>query len=226
LDRPRDRKEWQKMAEQLIQLLEEMDELPKANLPNAGELKSQTLARWTKFARAELPDVLGVSPEDVAAMSDEEASIRWYVRLRISIDQHSSAIAALLPRETWPAFRFRKLRKEIRAFNEKVGANDSTFIDPGTIYVPAWALQRQIQSLRIIEAVRDHLAAHDGKLPETLAEITNVAIPLDPMTDQPFEWHCEGDNAVLKAPPLPADAIVPDIATNRYHSLEYRLQVK
>ena len=226
LDRPREAKEWRKMAEQLIQLLVEMDKFPQAQQQTDGELRTKTLFRWTKFARAELVEMLDIPPENVAAMSDEEASIRWYVGRRIAIDQQTAAIVSLPPRDVWPAFRFRKLRKEIRALHEKAGTHDPGFFDPGAIYLNAWSLKRQIQSLRIIEAVRDYLAAHEGKLPASLDEIQDVPIPLDPLTDQPFEWRVEGDSAVLKAPPLPADAIVPDSPITRFNSLEYRLQVK
>ena len=226
LDRHRETTEWRKMAEQLIQLLAEMDAFSQPQQQSDGELRSKTLNRWTQFARAELAEMLEIPPEQVAAMSDEEASVRWYVGQRITIDQQSAAILSLPPREIWPAFRFRKLRKEIRALHEKAGTIDRGAFDPGAIYLNAWSLKRQIQALRIIEVVRDYLAAHEGKLPASLYEIQNVPVPLDPLTDQPFEWRVEGDTAALKAPPLPADAIAPNARENRFNFLEYRLQVK
>jgi hypothetical protein len=221
LDRPRDAKEWRIMGDQLIELLVQIDELP----GNAA-LAPVVLDRWARHAREELPELLGVSQKKVAAMSAEEAGIRWYLCRRRAVDQQAAAVVLLPPHETWPEFRFRKLRKEIRALNEKSGTTESGFLDPGVIYVSVWSLKRKIQSLRIIEAVRHHLAAHDGKLPTTLDEIKDVPIPLDPMTDQAFEWKVEGETAVLKAPPLPADAFDSGPAANVARFLAYRLRVE
>lgn len=225
LDSPRDAKEWRKMGDQLIDLLVQIDELP----GNAA-LAPVVLDRWAQHAREELPELLGVSQEKVAAMSAEEAGIRWYLCRRRAVDQQAAAVVLLPPHETWPEFRFRKLRKEVRALNEKAGTTESGLFDPGAIYVSVWALKRKIQSLRIIEAVRDYLAAHDGKLPASLDEIKDVSIPRDPMTEQPFEWRVDGKTAVLKGPPLPADAILPDTKSNRYTNrlgfLEYHMRVE
>jgi hypothetical protein len=238
LDRPRDAQEWRKMAVQLIELLEENEELPKQDRPPVGDLTSQIAANWGRLAsaakivaawanvaRVELPDLLAVPPEKVATMSDEEAAVRWYVARRMEIEQQTAATIMLPPREVLPTFRFRKLRKEMRVLHDKAGTKETGFINRKMVYLSAWSLRRQIEALRIIEAVRDYLAAHDGKLPATLEEIDAVSVPVDPITDQPFVWKVEGDTAVLKAPSLPADALEPDSASDRYNFLEYRLKV-
>jgi len=64
-------------------------------------------------------------------------------------------------------------------------------------------LDRQIAALRCVEAIRLYAAAHDGKLPATLADIKEVPIPDDPMTGKPFDYKPEGDKAILSgsAPP-------------------------
>jgi hypothetical protein len=61
---------------------------------------------------------------------------------------------------------------------------------------------RQIAVLRVLEALRIHGASHDGKLPERLAEITEVPIPDDPVTGLPFDYRRDGDQAILSGPPL------------------------
>ena len=58
-------------------------------------------------------------------------------------------------------------------------------------------LDRRIAALRLVEAVRLYAAAHDGKLPESLADIKEVPIPDDPMTGKPFDYKSEGDKAIL-----------------------------
>jgi hypothetical protein len=59
---------------------------------------------------------------------------------------------------------------------------------------------RKIHLLRTIEALRLYAAAN-GRWPETLAEITDVPVPIDPVTGKSFEYRREGDKAFLIAPP-------------------------
>ena len=184
------------------------------------------LSELNKHARAELPELLKIPAEKVAAMSDDEAGVRWYVHKRLARDQLMAAALVLPPREAWPLLK--QLRTETKAMREKTGAKGADFIDPTAMFITAWSQRRKIQSLRVIEAVRHHLATHDGKLPKTLDEIQDLSIPLDPLTDQPFQWTVDGQTAVLKAPPLPADVIEPGLAAAAADAsvLEYRLRVK
>ena len=58
--------------------------------------------------------------------------------------------------------------------------------------------QRTIALLRTIEALRLHAAAHDGRLPEKLSDITEVPIPTDPFTGKPIECKIDDGVAVLE----------------------------
>jgi len=60
--------------------------------------------------------------------------------------------------------------------------------------------QRDIDSLRVIEALRMHAAQNDGRWPASLAEITCVPVPKNIATDEPFEYELIGDTAVLTLP--------------------------
>jgi hypothetical protein len=53
--------------------------------------------------------------------------------------------------------------------------------------------------LRIFEALRIYAAAHDGHLPQQLADIHEVPIPLNPYNDKPFDYSRDGDRALLSA---------------------------
>ncbi len=57
-------------------------------------------------------------------------------------------------------------------------------------------LQQQLALLQTIEALRDHMAAHDGRLPELLSEL-RLPAPNDPVTLQPFEYVYEAGQAKL-----------------------------
>lgn len=59
--------------------------------------------------------------------------------------------------------------------------------------------EQRIAMLRTVEALRLYAAAHHGRLPETLDAITEVPIPLDPLTGAPFDYRLEGETATLKS---------------------------
>ena len=235
-DRERDDEEWSKMAEQLVEFLEQSGEIPAKQEPaHSGDvidrlLQSLQLAevnhisKAVRQVRAELPGLLKISAEKIEAMSDAEAGVRWYTHLRIAQDQHGAAVMSLPPREAWTELK--KCQQETKAMREKTSTASQSGLDSATIYVAVWTLKRNICALRIIEAIRDHLASHDGQLPATLDELKQVSVPHDPLTDRPFEWSVDGKTAILKAPSLPADFIEPGTATGKPRQLEYRLQVK
>jgi hypothetical protein len=60
-------------------------------------------------------------------------------------------------------------------------------------------LDRRIAALRCVEAIRLFAAAHGGKLPASLGDITEVPIPIDPMTGKAFAYRASGDRATLSA---------------------------
>jgi hypothetical protein len=63
-------------------------------------------------------------------------------------------------------------------------------------------LERRIDALRVIEAVRLYAAAHQGRLPDKLADITEVPVPKDPGTGKPFQYRRADETATLIAPAL------------------------
>jgi hypothetical protein len=62
-------------------------------------------------------------------------------------------------------------------------------------------VDRKIAALRCVEALRLYAAAHGGKLPARLDEITEVPVPHDPQTGKPFEYRPDGKRATLSGPP-------------------------
>ena len=67
-----------------------------------------------------------------------------------------------------------------------------------------WQLEQRIDMLRVVEAVRMYAAAHNGKLPATLAEIT-VPLPNDPFTGKPFRYEVNGNTFHLRGTPPEAE---------------------
>jgi len=61
---------------------------------------------------------------------------------------------------------------------------------------------RDMAILRVIEALRIYGASHDGHLPQSLGEVTEVPVPLDPITGKAFAYRLEGNTATLQVTPL------------------------
>ncbi|MBN2025105.1 MAG: hypothetical protein JW809_20175 [Pirellulales bacterium] len=64
--------------------------------------------------------------------------------------------------------------------------------------------ERRLATLQVIEAIRFHAAKHDGKLPPSLEAITEVPVPINPVTGRAFPYQLDGDVAILKADGGPA----------------------
>lgn len=60
--------------------------------------------------------------------------------------------------------------------------------------------ERNLDALRVIEALRMHAAQNERKWPKSLDDITCVPVPKNIATGKPFEYHLEGDTAVLTLP--------------------------
>jgi len=74
-------------------------------------------------------------------------------------------------------------------------------------------LERQLASLRCVEAIRLYASGHGGKLPAALADVTEVPLPICPLTGKSFEYRLQGDTAFLSAPEPPKSAgSVPSLA--------------
>ncbi|QDU21590.1 hypothetical protein [Urbifossiella limnaea] len=61
-------------------------------------------------------------------------------------------------------------------------------------------LDRRLDALTAVEAVRLHAAANKGTPPAALADITAVPVPNDPFTGRPFEYTARADGFTLTAP--------------------------
>ena len=79
---------------------------------------------------------------------------------------------------------------------------------------------RKLAALRCVEAIRLYAAAHDGKLPEKLEQVTEVPIPLDPWTGKPFLYRLAGGKAVLTSSALAGEF------PNPSNSIHYELTIR
>jgi hypothetical protein len=63
-------------------------------------------------------------------------------------------------------------------------------------------LDQQIQISRLIEALRDYAARHDGHAPASLDDVKDLPMPIDPFTNQRFPYRVEGATAIIEPPAL------------------------
>ncbi len=61
-------------------------------------------------------------------------------------------------------------------------------------------LDRDLAALQCIEGIRSYTASLGGQLPETLADLTEVSVPKDPVTGEAFRYARTGATAVLESP--------------------------
>jgi hypothetical protein len=62
-------------------------------------------------------------------------------------------------------------------------------------------LDRDFAALQTLEAIRAHLA-ETGALPEKLSDITVLPVPVNPATNEPFEYRLADGKATLEVPPV------------------------
>jgi tetratricopeptide (TPR) repeat protein len=67
----------------------------------------------------------------------------------------------------------------------------------GKVYMLMNRLNRHVAVLQCIEAIRLYAGSHDGKFPEMLSDITDIKIPVDPVTKKPFSYKSTDSDAVL-----------------------------
>ena len=154
----------------------------------------------------------GRSAEQVDAMPVAEVIVRALVGQYLEA-AHENAKVAYLPCWQMDAAVTRELRLGQDMWKQPPGLALAAAVMPAArrASLTAAMLQRRVDILRCAEAVRAYAAAHEGRLPASLSDVTEVPIPLDPVTGQAFEYELTGDRAVLVAPvPFggrPADAI-------------------
>jgi len=141
----------------------------------------------------------------------------WPALYVILLDQHHQFRAMRDMSFKWTYIPYAQAHNRLRQAEQELSrlyryADGSASVNPFANSLPAiqriWFLDarlaRDIAMLRCIEAIRMHAADHGSKLPRSLAEITAVPVPLDPLNGKAFHYDLTGGKAVLES------AIPPD----------------
>lgn len=209
------------LVNQLAGLLQGMDGVPGERTPQldlaaAGlVVKSYTPAKHFLAGR-------GLDAARIEAMPAPQVV---FLAARIQFDQMRDDLYKWLNLPYWEAQRgLVRTLEEVAAARSSMEAGPmlaATFLSAADKVLLAQArLERQLAALRVVEALRLHAAAHNGQLPTSLRDVTEVPIPLDPITGKDFEYRRDAATASLTAPPSPGYPDVPP------HRLLYEITLK
>ncbi len=79
-------------------------------------------------------------------------------------------------------------------------------------------LDANLAVLQCIEAIRAYAGSHGGQLPASLSDVTELAVPTDPMTGEPFQYTVTGSTVVLESPLPPG--------SDKRDGMQYEISVK
>jgi hypothetical protein len=154
-------------------------------MANAGAARKEMLARgWAEQKLDELSTsqmLLIHTMRTYEELHDElfKAARLPYYEAAPSIERASKDLAAARQREALPLA--------------------STLLPAvNRVFATAARTQQHVDLLRCVEAVRLYAARHDGQLPARLEGITEVPLPIDPVSGKPFAYKVEGDTATLE----------------------------
>ncbi|MBN1764598.1 MAG: hypothetical protein JW860_05020 [Sedimentisphaerales bacterium] len=99
----------------------------------------------------------------------------------------------------------KKLEEEFAGMSGNLKDNVFNAILPamGRVHFIMTRMERDIAILRCVEAVRMYTAENDGRFPPTLADITTVPVPTDPLTGHDFIYQLVDGKAVIESPVPP-----------------------
>jgi hypothetical protein len=178
------------------------DWFPKEYAPGDPAAKSPDLA----VARGYVARTKHLTAEQVAAMPPARVLILHIVGTFHEVGDNVYRGIYLPPAQAWPVLEAADARLLAAPVSEgHVAARLFLPALPKVVLTQA-RLERHLAALRVVEALRMYAAAHNGRLPEKLADVTEAPVPDDPATGKPFEFGREGETATIVTGPVPGDA--------------------
>jgi hypothetical protein len=147
----------------------------------------------------------GWTAEQVKALPMMQAVALYYT------DQYDQARGEIIQ---WVSVPYWQGYAELERVEKKIRAAPATHVNvmirlllPAVVkvYQAQVRTELRVAGLRCAEALRWYAAAHGGKAPDKLADVTAVPLPLDPYTGKGFDafYRAKGGKGVLEVPPPP-----------------------
>lgn len=181
---------------------------PETDKPTA-RLKASLGADLSEYKRRHLPtfrkllaDHGGFGADRVTAMTDDEAAARGLaLGFRIVWDRLFQPAYLSLPEAEGLREQYERENKAAQEGPFALFAMINASVLPAMQSTAR--LPRKVAMLRAVEAVRMYAAAHEGRLPNSLGDVHEVPVPVDPVSGSSFSWKVDGDVATLAAPTSP-----------------------
>ncbi|MCC6127025.1 MAG: hypothetical protein IT426_18860 [Pirellulales bacterium] len=161
----------------------------------------------------------GMSDDNVEAMPVSQVALLYCTRL---YDEFSNDCLK------WSSFGYAESKNMLRKYDRRLLElrHQGGIFPFFEITIPAFQAaffaqarcERNAAMLRVCEALRLYAAAHGGRLPEKLGDITEVPVPLDPVRGKPFAYQVSGDTARL-------ESLYPEEKPQEHQSLRYEIQM-
>ncbi|HTU16558.1 MAG TPA: hypothetical protein VMG10_00730 [Gemmataceae bacterium] len=200
VERPRSAKEWDAALLRFRKEYERIIKFDKNNKPPRKGTASTDPADKSPdlpIARKYLAEVVGISEERIKAMPPAQVLLLYLKKLDLELRDEMFKSTYV------PFFQSRRLVRHAEA--RLKSAPDTEAARLAQLLFPAIPkvrlaqvrLDRKLDTLRVIEALRMHAAANGRQLPDKLDDVKIVPVPNDPGTGRPFEYHRDGQTATL-----------------------------
>jgi hypothetical protein len=221
LDRPRSTKQWDEVLarvrteyRRILRIEHGSKPVPASRPPDEPADRSPDL----ETARKYLIEQRQLPAARVKEMPAAQVLAVW-IRAAYTDYQDDYYKASYLPfAKARPLFAAARKRLLTAPDTEAVGLVRALLPALDKVQLAQVRLDRRIAALRVIEAVRLHAAAHGGKLPDKLSDVTVAPIPDDPGTGKPFVYQRDGATATLIST-IPGEA-------QEHTGLRYRLTMR
>ncbi len=207
--------EWKIVRQRLQRIVSEQTSPRAFVLFERGDA-AQPLAGDLATVREQLLETLPSLIGKVPKMSEDELIVNWFFAMRQAEWDRILRGMLLPPPQGLPLIR-KAYRRHWAMQTRPVYSRQVPEITD--IYTGAWSLRRRIDILRIVEAIRDFAARNGGVLPESLEAITELPVPDDVMTAQPFRYCVTDGIAYLHGEAVNMDSEVED-------RLRYRIELR
>lgn len=167
------------------------------NEPQNAFNNAAMLQKLYAFLRANWGEIGDETKGEVDQMCNEELAARFYFRKAGQVHDRFKTALRMDPRNALKLIVETNLGIEKMVDEIGVPPLKKFFLNPINYYVAAWRPTRKVIVLQTIEALRHYAATHDGKLPESLTEITDVPVPVDPFTGKSVGYKLSKDVATI-----------------------------
>ena len=155
------------------------------------------LQKLCAYLRENWAEIGDETRESAEKMGSEELAVRFYVQKSKQLTERFQAALGLDPPEALKMISETKEQMAKLAEEMEIPLLEKAFIEWVEVYIAVWAPSRKIVALQTVEALRHYAATHDGQLPDSLDDISDLPIPVDPFTGKPMKYKLGDDSATL-----------------------------